>query len=340
MTKIIEDIALDFNDVLIQPRPSTLTSRKDVDLNVKYETLHSKKPISGIPIISANMSTISTFSMAKALANENLYCALHKHYSVSELLQFYNTSNARSNSFYTLGIHDFDKLKDFSDHLGYIPNMICCDVANGYMKTFLNFVKKVRYFAPNSIIMAGNVVTPNGCINLIDSGTDIVKLGIGSSSVCRTRTVTGIGMPQFSAILNCAETVRNYNALLCSDGGCNVAADFAKAFGAGAHFVMAGTIFAGHDECEGDIIDGKMQFFGMSSEAAMQKHNNGMANYRSSEGILTFVEYKGPVIDTVNHILGGLRSACTYTNSKNLSEFYHNVEFVKVNRTYNNRWDI
>jgi len=341
MSKIIEDTKLDFKDVCVIPRITSINSRKDVDLIASYESLHAKQFITGIPIITANMSAVSTFNMARAMAKHDMFCALHKHYSVEEYVKFYDRNSTEYSAinehvFYTLGIHDLPKFESVIDKLGYIPKLINCDVANGYMKSFHDFIKKVRSIAPLSIIMAGNVVTPEGCIALVEAGTDIVKIGIGSSAACRSRVVAGVGIPQLSTILDCYETVYNIGALMCSDGGCNEPGDFVKAFGAGANFVMAGTMFSGHDECDLPVVDGKMDFYGMSSDYAMKIHNGGMNEYRSSEGIHTKVPYKGPVENTVRHILGGLRSAGSYTNSKSIMDFERNITFVKVNRTYNN----
>lgn len=338
--KVNEEIKLDFKDVCIIPKITTATSRKDVNLETEYLTPHSKQLIHGIPIISANMSAVSTFNMALALSNHNMFTALHKHYDVEQLVTWNNfvSRNVKNHTFFTFGMSDINKFKEFCLKNGDIPKLICLDVANGYMKAFHKFITEIREMAHNSIILAGNVVTPDGCKAIIESGADIVKIGIGSSAICRTRRVAGVGIPQLSAIMDCYKIVQGMNSLMCSDGGCNEPGDFAKAFGAGANFVMAGTIFAGHDECGGEIIDNKMAFYGMSSEAAMTKHHGGMEKHRSSEGIYTMVDYKGSVENTVNHILGGLRSAGSYINSLNLNTFYDNTTFVKVNRTYNNKF--
>lgn len=336
---IKDDIKLDFKDVLFEPKISNLSSRKDVNLQTQQLTLHSKQTISGIPVIAANMSSVSTFEMARALTSHNMFCALHKHYELEELVEFYKsqeTDELDRHVFYTLGMSDsdMDKFIDFRKAYGN-PKLICIDVANGYMKSFHKFVSQIRTMSRGSIIMAGNVVTPEGAVSLLNYGADIIKVGIGSSAVCRTRTVAGVGIPQLSAILETIDSVRANNGLLCSDGGCNVPSDFSKAFGAGAHFVMSGTMFSGHDECGGHIIDGKMEFYGMSSETAMDKHHGGMAKYRASEGIRTLVEYKGSVSNTVDKILGGLRSTGTYINASSLSEFNKKATFIKVNRTHN-----
>lgn len=339
--KVIEQTKLDFKDVCIVPKVTSATSRKDVNLTVQHLTLHGKQTIRGVPIITANMSAVSTFKMAQSLSGHEMFTALHKHYDVIDLAFWYRhiPESMKKHTFITFGMADMDKFKRFCElNDGQAPKLICLDVANGYMTHFHKFIAEIRKMARSSIILAGNVVTPDGCKAVLEYGADIVKVGIGSSAVCRTRKVAGVGIPQLSAILDCYETVQGMNGLMCSDGGCNEPGDFAKAFGAGAHFVMAGTVFAGHDECGGEILDGKMAFYGMSSEAAMNKHHGGMEKHRASEGIYTMVEYKGPVENTVNHILGGLRSAGSYINAINLRDFERQTQFVRVNRTYNNKF--
>jgi GMP reductase len=336
---IKDDIKLDFKDVLLEPKISSLSSRKQVSLVTQQLTLHAKKTIRGVPVISANMSSVSTFSMAEALLNHDMFCALHKHYNVEDLVTFFKSQEEDeldTHVFYTLGMsdHDLSKFQDFQRLYG-TPYLICIDVANGYMTEFHKFIAKIRTLARGSIIMAGNVVTPEGAKALLNYGADIVKVGIGSSAVCRTRTVAGVGIPQFSAIIETIDAVNGMGGLLCSDGGCNVPSDFSKAFAAGAHFVMSGTMFAGHDECGGHIINGKMEFYGMSSETAMDNFHGGMAKYRASEGIRTLVDYKGSVSNTIEKITGGLRSTGTYINAKSLSEFNKNATFIKANRTHN-----
>jgi GMP reductase len=339
MTKIIEDIALDFNDVLIQPRPSTLTSRKDVDLNVEYKTI-SGQTLSGVPIISANMSAVSTFDMAKALASHDMFCALHKHYTSIDYMRFFKENeNIADKVFLTIGMHDFDKLEHMAKY-NSIPKLINVDVANGYMLAFASYVEKVRNLAPKSIIMAGNVVCGRGARDLLNAGADIIKVGIGSGSVCHTRLVAGVGVPQLSAILDTITEVNVTGGLLCSDGGIVTAGDFSKAFVAGAHFVMAGGIFSGHDECNmtkftDDHGRTFMEYYGMSSEHAMNKHNGGMNSYRASEGKLVRVPYKGSVHTTIEHILGGIRSAGTYIGSSSLQTYAYYAKLRRVHATHN-----
>jgi GMP reductase len=338
MIDLNRPIALDFNDVLIEPRPSNIKSRQEVDLVTTDKTIFSQATLTGIPIISANMSSVSTFDMARALTREGLYCALHKHYTIDEYNNFFNNAEAHEleRTFITAGMHDMEILQN----LDVYPKLICLDVANGYMTQFGAFVDKVRHLFPESTIMAGNVVTADGARMLIGNGADIVKVGIGSGSVCHTRLVAGVGVPQLTAILNVIETCHQYGVLVCSDGGITTAGDFSKAFVAGADFVMAGGIFSGHDECNMVKTTDEygrtfMEYYGMSSEHAMNKHNGGMAKHRSSEGKVVRVNYKGSVTNTIDHILGGIRSTGSYIGTTKLRAFPLVGTLIPVRNTHN-----
>ena len=217
---------------------------------------------------------------------------------------------------------------------------ICLDVANGYSESFVRFVKDVRKAFPTHTIMAGNVVTGEMVEELILSGADIIKVGIGPGSVCTTRKKTGVGYPQLSAVLECADAAHGLGGHIISDGGCTCPGDVCKAFGAGADFVMLGGMLAGHDECTGEIVTKPSgvkvkQFYGMSSATAMLKHHGGVAEYRASEGKTVEVPYRGDVDKTILDILGGLRSACTYTGASKLRELPIRTTFIRVSQQTN-----
>lgn len=424
--RIENDLKLDFNSVLIRPKRSTLNSRKEVSLEREFKFKNGGTFV-GVPIIAANMDTVGTIKMAEAFYKHKMPVALHKFYQVEQLVDFFKKFESVY-SFYTLGTSDDDlekfgrvytTLKEYhkqvmnansgADHI-HCLNKVCIDVANGYSEHFNNFIKRFRAKYPELTIMAGNVVTGEMTEELILSGADIVKIGIGPGSVCTTRKKTGVGYPQLSAIIECADAAHGLGALICGDGGITNSGDVAKAFGAGADFIMCGGLFAGHDECEGeiertkrilkknvqitrDVIDpttnarfinfklldpnetqksfsikynddinimsspydfddileqlpdyffennipknAKMKFYGMSSEDAMNKHYNGKANYRASEGKTVYVDYKGPVENTVIDILGGLRSACTYTGAKSLKQLSKCTTFIRVSQQLN-----
>ncbi|MBI1891591.1 MAG: GMP reductase [Burkholderiales bacterium] len=342
---IEESIKLDFKDVLIRPKRSTLPSRSNVDIRREFIFHHSGKKYFGIPIMAANMDSTGTFEMATALGTQGLSAALHKHYAENELVGFFQSlpqkNLPRSSAFYSMGVGqaDYDKFTAVMHRAGDAVEYVCIDVANGYTERFIQFVKKVRNEHPHLIIMAGNVVTGDITEELILAGADIVKVGIGPGSVCTTRKMTGVGYPQLSAIIECADAAHGLGGLICADGGCVVPGDLAKAFGGGADFIMVGGMLAGHDECAGDTVerDGKKykRFYGMSSRTAMEKYAGGVAQYRASEGKEVLVEYRGPVINTLQDILGGVRSACTYVGARKLKELTKRTTFIRVTQQLN-----
>ncbi len=358
MTKIVEDVKLDYSDVLLQPKRSEVDSRSKVSLSRKFKFKHSKTEISAIPIIAANMDHTGTMEMARTLAGKNMFTALHKFYSPEELFAFFSLVPVplAQSTFYSLGITNDDidklllllgKLKDSSEET-FGPRLFCIDVANGYSRKFVNFVESFRdRCSEYDVIMAGNVATPDMAYDLLERGADIVKIGIGPGSVCTTRKQTGVGYPQLSAVMECADAAHGVDGHICADGGITCPGDIAKAFAAGADFVMCGGLFAGHKECsghiktkgEGDNLKHYMQFYGMSSEEAMKKHYGGKADYRAAEGKVVEIPYKGSIVNTVEEILGGLRSACTYVGASNLKDLPKCATFIKVNRQLNNSLD-
>lgn len=339
--RIDNEIKLDFKDCLIRPKRSTLKSRSEVNLQRDFTFKHSGRQFSGIPIIAANMDGVGTLDMMEALWPHSLGVALRKQYSVDRLIGAYEYhTEAFQDNWMSFGImeHDLAKLKEIS---AKIPvNNICIDVANGYTETFVDTIKRLRDLYPDTTIMAGNVVTGDMVEALVLAGADIVKVGIGPGSVCTTRKMTGVGYPQLSAVIECADAAHGLKALICSDGGCQVPGDLAKAFGAGADFVMLGGMLAGHEQGEYPSKidkDGKTfyEFYGMSSDTAQLKHEGQMRKYRASEGKTVLVEDKGDVNDTVTEILGGLRSACTYVGSPTLKELSKRTTFVRVTQQLN-----
>ena len=341
--RIESDIKLDFKDVLIRPKRSTLKSRRDVNVLRSFKFKWSDQTFDGVPIIAANMDGVGTISMAKNFyqGGDGLSVALTKHYSEDELTSFF-ASDAAQSAWYSTGItkDDMDKLARVLNKLPAqaIPRL-CIDVANGYSEQFVDFVKSMREAHPDRVIMAGNVVTGEMVEELILAGADIIKVGIGPGSVCTTRVMTGIGYPQLSAVIECADAAHGLGGLVCSDGGCTVPGDLSKAFGAGADFVMLGGMLAGHDQSEMELVDDGqnkyMQFYGMSSDTAMKKHAGGVAEYRASEGKTVRIPYRGDVTETVQSMLGGLRSSCTYVGAKTLKELSKRTTFIRVSQQIN-----
>ncbi|XP_040824620.1 GMP reductase 2 isoform X1 [Ochotona curzoniae] len=313
MPHIDNDVKLDFKDVLLRPKRSTLKSRSEVDLTRSFSFRNSKQMYTGVPIIAANMDTVGTFEMAKVLC---------KHLAASS----------------GTGASDFEQLEQVLEAIPQVK-YICLDVANGYSEHFVEFVKDVRKRFPQHTIMAGNVVTGEMVEELILSGADIIKVGIGPGSVCTTRKKTGVGYPQLSAVMECADAAHGLKGHIISDGGCSCPGDVAKAFGAGADFVMLGGMLAGHSESGGELIerDGKKYklFYGMSSEMAMKKYAGGVAEYRASEGKTVEVPFKGDVEHTIRDILGGIRSTCTYVGAAKLKELSRRTTFIRVTQQMN-----
>ena len=335
--RIENEIKLGFKDVMIRPKRSTLKSRSQVSLERSFTFVNSQKKWSGVPIIAANMDTVGTFEMAEALAKDKIITAIHKHYSLEEWSDFLSNQPDSIYDFIALstgiGSSDEEKIKNIVEKHPKI-NFLCIDVANGYSEHFVGFVKKVRAQFPDKTIIAGNVVTGEMVEELILAGADIIKVGIGPGSVCTTRIKTGVGYPQLSAIIECADAAHGLGGHIISDGGCKVPGDVAKAFGGGSDFVMLGGMFAGHDESGGEIVEesGKKfrLFYGMSSQTAMDKHAGGVAEYRASEGKTVKVPYKGAVAETVKDILGGVRSTCTYVGASQLRELSKRTTFIRV----------
>ena len=375
--RIDEDIKLDYKDVLIRPKRSTLGSRKEVDLQREYTFRNFEADFPdniemvhyiGVPIMAANMDGVGTFEMADTLAKQGLFTCLVKTYSVSELVDYFNTDMyERTNHVaMSIGITDNDLLKFEQVYEQADGNLkyVCIDVANGYSTRFRNFVANFRKKYPHIVIIAGNVVTGEMTEELILAGADIVKVGIGPGSVCTTRIQTGVGYPQLSAVIECADAAHGLGGHIIADGGCTCPGDVAKAFAAGADFVMLGGMLAGHDEGGGEVITKRyvtnelkpipkmsgtawdedervveekkfVQFYGMSSDAANTKHFGGLKDYRSSEGREVLVPYRGEVARTVQDLLGGIRSTCTYAGAKKLKQLSKCTTFVRCTQQFN-----
>ena len=385
MTNIIEEVQLDYCDVMIKPKRSTLNSRSEPDVYRTYKMKHTDRALYGNGLMVANMATTATFAMAEVMAKNLMFTCLHKHYTYDELKEFLEKHKDRI-VFDNTNIDDESKYHDFLDYvfvstgikdgdyekickvldLGYCKNL-CIDIANGYIPKLLDFVKKIRKQYPDLIIMVGNVVTGDMVQDIILAGADIVKCGIGPGANCTTRKQTGCGRPQLSAVIECAEAAHAVDGMLCADGGITCVGDINKAYGAGADFVMVGSLVAGSDEAEGEIIHKMYRTneytydnepedesnyvspdrpiyemkkfklaYGMSSKFAQDKHWNGMAKYRASEGIVTLKPYSGPVQNTIDEYLGGLRSCMTYISARRLKDIPKCCTFYRANRILNN----
>ena len=360
--RIYDDIQLDYCDVLLRPKRSTLASRSEVDITRNYAFKWCPRQINATGIIAANMATTGTFEIAREMQKQHLMSALHKHYSAEDLIQFLkdNAKEFGSNDllFVSSGVSDadFEKLTRVMDEK--LCANICVDVANGYSPYLINYIRKVRKAWPQALIMAGNVVTGDMCEDLILNGADIVKVGIGPGSVCTTRKLTGVGRPQFSTVIECADAAHGVGGMICADGGCTVPGDVCKSFCAGADFVMLGGMLAGHTESGGEMCTKNYQtgevnmiddktcamkieekqykiFYGMSSQYAQDKHYGGMKKYRASEGKVVELPFRGPIEPTLLALLGSMRSCMTYIGAKRLKDMPKCATFYRVNRQLN-----
>ena len=376
--RIDQDVKLDYKDVLIRPKRSTLSSRREVTLergftfrnyeadfpdNIKHE--HYR----GVPIMASNMDSVGTFKMATTLAKQCIFTCLVKTYSADELIEFFDTDDYERTNYVAMSIgtsqSDFEKLQEVMSKADGNLKYVCMDIANGYSNHFAEHVGKVREAFPNIVIIAGNVVTGEMTEELILAGADIVKVGIGPGSVCTTRIQTGVGYPQLSAVIECADAAHGLGGHIIADGGCTCPGDVAKAFAAGADFVMLGGMLAGHDEGGGEVIEkfyktGEwvkdvmtvdqiertswsdkierkkfVKFYGMSSDAANTKHFGGLKDYRSSEGREVLVPYRGEVAQTIQDLLGGIRSTCTYAGALKLKQLSKCTTFVRCTQQFN-----
>jgi len=337
---------LDFSDVLILPKRSILESRKDVDITRTFTFRHTGKTWTGTPIIASNMLT-GTFSMAHALSKYNMMTALHKHYPLEDLIEFFkhSDSNVLNNTWYSMGIvdKDFNKLYEVYERSGQKIEKILCEVANGYTNKYVESIKRLRVNFPESIIMAGNVVTGEMAAELILAGADCVRAGIGGGQMCLTRKIAGVGRPQLSTVIDTADAVHGLKGLLCSDGGCSQPADVNIALCANADFVMLGSMFSGTDECAGSVeeIDGKMykKFYGMSSNSAMEDFYGGRDSYKASEGRTTLIPCRGSAALIAEELCGAIRSMCTYVGAEKLKEASKRATLIKVSNRLNQSYE-
>jgi len=351
--RIENDLKLDYSNILLRPKRSTLASRKEVDLRRSYKFTNSHAEYTGIPIIAANMDGVGTWEMNDILSRQGMLTAIVKHYPIKILAEHFNHPGSDF-AVYSMGVTEDDLAKFRAVNAGATIKWVCIDVANGYSEHFIDFVANFRNEFPEKIIIAGNVVTGDITEELILRGADIVKVGIGPGSVCTTRIQTGVGYPQLSAVMECADAAHGLGGHIIADGGCTCPGDVSKAFAGGADFVMLGGMLAGHDEGGGEVVtkyyrngeideDGNwildekrfIEFYGMSSQAANDKHFGGLKEYRSSEGREVLIPYKGEVAATIQDLLGGIRSTCTYVGAKRLKDLSKCATFIRCSDTHN-----
>jgi GMP reductase len=352
--RILDDVKLDYQDVLLRPKRSTLQSRKEVLLERSFTFYHSPKKWTGVPIMTANMATCGTFEMARIFSKQKMITTFHKYYTIKDYKEFFKTFNSPDYICYTSGIRtqDIKQLKLMKKN-GLLEkfSFICLDVPNGYLQVFLLAIQDVRKICPKHIIIAGNVVTNEMTEEIILAGADIVKIGIGPGSVCTTRRMTGVGYPQLSAVIECADSahgIANERGVgrIIADGGQQYTSDIAKAFCGGADFSMSGSLFSGFEQSGGETVvkDGKKykEYFGSSSNKAMKEYYGKKDAHRASEGRYALIPHKGDIQDFLQDLMGSLRSTATYIGARQLKEFPKRATFIKVNRqltTYLERYD-
>lgn len=370
MTQILSETYLDYSDILIKPKMgNNLSSRKDVNLTREY-VFKRGQIRKGLGIFNANMATVGNFETAKKLLKAGMFATLHKFYTAEETIDFMRQCQEEkidySNLFISIGIkngiRELDKLKEIEDGAMWFKPNICIDAPNFYINKAFEVLKHCRELFPESVIMCGNIASSDICHKLLDYA-DILKVGIGPGSVCRTRSVTGCGVPMVSCILDCADVVHSVGGMICADGGIVEVGDICKAFALNADFVMSGGMFAGTDEAEGeviekcyktneyaiDMIDGSKPipdqplydikkyklYYGMSSTLANNKFAGGMSNYKASEGREAFIPYTGSLDKILQDIKGGIASACTYIGAANVKDMSKCATLIKVNHTIN-----
>ena len=340
--RLEQEIKLDYKDVLLKPKRSTLSSRRDVEMTRSFTFRNSGETYECCPIIASNMDGVGTFSMAKVIQEYKMMTTITKTTTLEQWKKAVGEGIKLKYLSVCTGTGKLwdDDAEDYSTMqkvLKSYPDVkfITIDVANGYHTNFSDFVGAVREEYPDKTIIAGNVVTAEMTEELIIQGADVVKVGIGPGSVCTTRTMAGVGVPQFSAVVECADAANGVGGHIVADGGCNMPGDIAKAFGGGAHFVMLGGMLAGHNESEVESKNGKREFYGMSSDRAREVHGKRKDGYRGNEGRAVILPDRGPVKETVEDILGGIRSSCTYIGARRLKDIPKCASFVRCNQSLN-----
>lgn len=319
---------LTFDDVLIVPQHNAIASREATD--IAFDIQLPNRKLSVMPVIPANMDTIISLDLMAALGNKYL-TIMHRFMPLDNIVkQFRLAKDIGLSPGISIGLKDSIEWVDTLTAEG--ADVFCIDVAHGHSKAVLDLVETLK--KKNVFVIAGNVCTPMGALDLYKSGADMVKIGIGPGSVCTTRSKTGCGYPQLSAILEIKAAVPD-SVMLIADGGMKTPGDIAKALAAGADLCMTGSMFAGCFQCPGK----GNKYRGMASAEAYKDHTGKeLEDWKTAEGISTTLLSKPKnVFDVVKDIEGGLRSALTYVGAANLIEFYLRSRFVRISsNTANN----
>ena len=331
--------SLTFDDVALVPQYSSVLPHETIT-----KTELNKNLKLNIPLLSSAMDTVTESKMAIAIAKSGGLGIIHKNLNPKN--QALEVKKVKKNNIFVgaaVGTNeeDIDRVYKLLESK---VDLIVVDTAHGHTKKVLTIINKIKKISKKTIVCAGNIATGKAAKFLADSGADIVKVGMGPGSICTTRLVTGIGVPQLSAVLDVKKALKNYKTKIISDGGIKFSGDIAKAIAAGADAVMIGSLFAGTEESPGKIFKhkGKLykKFRGMGSAGAMstgsadryfQKKNKDILKY-VPEGVESIVQFKGPVNKIIYQLIGGLKSSMGYMGSKTIKNLQKKSEFVKITK--------
>ena len=333
---MLDDIKLDFDDVLIKPRKSIVPlTRKSVNIEIPWldKTAH--------PVVIANMPSTGTYEIAKHMTPMKVFTFIHKEYKVHEHRENLSMLEDRSYIAITSGVRDKDVMRTIEIISGFEDiGMINVDIANVYANVsgMIKAIKTFKEHFPNILLCAGNICDKDLMQTLVDAGADYIKVGVGSGAACITRTEVGVGIPQWSAVRECYEESQKTGCRIISDGGCVTAGDVCKAIAAGADMVMIAGMVSSCYECSNMVeIDGQqyVNLYGLGSTKQYNIHTISEQEYRPNEGRDLMIPAKGHIKDIINQILGGLRSVCTYVGVSHITQLSSHAEFIVVNNTHN-----
>lgn len=318
---------LTFDDVLLVPSKSDVRSRKDPQLDGAV----TKKRKFALPLVSANMDTVTEFEMAIAMHRLGGLGILHRFMSVEDqVAQVRKVLAAGAGpAAASIGVIQEERLRaDALVQAG--AEILTLDIAHGHSVQMLEMLKWVKDRFPKIEVIAGNVATGEATAELIEAGADAVKVGIGPGSMCTTRIITGCGVPQLTAIALCAEAAEGSGVPVIADGGLRTSGDLMKAFAAGASAVMMGSMLSGTIETPGEIKNGRKQYRGMASKSAQVSWRGGLPEGMAPEGETTSVAIKGHVKDVLSEIGGGIRSGMSYVNATSTAEIRDKARFIEM----------
>ncbi len=325
--KDLPEVGLTFDDVLLVPNKSTMRSRRDPLLTTRI----TKKITKNLPVISANMDTITEKEMVIAIDQIGGFAILHRFMSIeNQIEQVKEIIKAGVTEFSaSIGVQDSD-WERAEALVEYGVPVLTVDIAHGHSLAMLEVIEKIKNKWSHIEVIAGNVATSFGTMDLINAGADAIKVGIGPGSMCTTRVITGCGMPQMTAVAMCSLEADKYDVPVIADGGIKTSGDIVKALSSGAASVMLGSLLSGTLETPGLIEKGHKLYRGMASKSAQASWRGGVPKGMAAEGESTKIPVKGPVSQVVEELMGGLRSGMTYLNAASISEIRDNANFMRM----------